>query len=141
MDDEDLSVELRSAQGERTLRMGSPLHPWDDDFVDVIVQLDGQGLHAETSMRTIGGDGLVTFLEQLASDYRGWDGSREWRSLDDQLHISATWRSRGRVALHFTLRPTVYEFGWEAGATFEVEAGAELELLATNVSRLLTTIA
>jgi hypothetical protein len=84
-----------------------------------------------------GGDGLPAFLESLASSFRGWTGAQTWRSLEDQLRVEATWANGGHVTLLFRIKPSVYET-WEVAASFTVEAGAEMQTLASELARFLS---
>lgn len=92
------------------------------------------GLLAKTPVTSLAGDSLDAFLSDIADQFRGWNGTRSWRSLEDQLRIEATWGSRGHVTLRVHLRPKVYEEPWNVTAAFDVEAGAEMQALAAAVS-------
>ena len=108
--------------------------PWRDAVVDYLVAVSGDGLEAEAGVTSLEGDSLEDYLSGLAADFRGWVGIREWRSLEGQFGIDATWANRGRVTLRFRLRPPGYAAGWEVSAEFEVDAGAEMEALSAEVA-------
>jgi hypothetical protein len=109
--------------------------PEDDDMVEYLVKVEGDGLRVESPVLSLaGGDGLPTFLEDLASHFRGWSGARTWRSLEDQLRLEATWADGGHVNLRFRITPSIYET-WEVAVSFTVEAGAEMEALASEMAR------
>jgi hypothetical protein len=92
----------------------------------------GSGLHAQITVSTFEDDGLTEFLRGLADDFRGWSGSRHWRSGNDQLRIEATHDGLGHVTLLFRLRDDLYPRGtqWDISIPFIVEAGAEMLALA-----------
>ncbi|MFD8110206.1 DUF6228 family protein [Streptomyces microflavus] len=71
----------------------------EDPTLDFLVKARGQWVSIETLVRTWDGDGLDTFLSSLAEDFRGWEGARNWRSLERDLTISAEHRPGGYVHL------------------------------------------
>ncbi|MEU9646840.1 DUF6228 family protein [Streptomyces sp. NPDC048188] len=81
---------------------------------------------------------LVPFLEELAADYRGWDGERSWQTNDRDLAVSAVFRSGGHVGLTWTSRPWPKAAGgWSASVTTWLEAGEQMASLAADVRRFL----
>ena len=53
------------------------------------VTLETPALSATTTVHDCG-DGLITFFEALAESWRGWDGPKEFRSLESEFALSAT---------------------------------------------------
>lgn len=106
-----------------------------DDMVEYTVRLSGNGLTAEALVLSLdtAGSGLLAFLEQLAEDFRGWDGTRTWENPDHDLGVEAIWSSRGHVDLRWWLTPSIYD-KWRASVVVEVEAGAEMSALARELS-------
>jgi hypothetical protein len=47
--------------------------------------------------------------------------------------MEARWANRGHVTLCVRLRSKVYAAAWEVSVEFDVEAGAEMEALSTDV--------
>ncbi|MEU1482057.1 DUF6228 family protein [Streptomyces sp. NPDC005760] len=71
---------------------------------------DADSVHSAVELRAPGltwiwDSDLATFLEELAADYRGWDGERNWQTNDHDLTASATFRSGGYVGPTWALRP------------------------------------
>jgi Family of unknown function (DUF6228) len=116
------------------LTLSTPQRPWNDMIVDYLVDLSGAGLQAQTMVTSLDGDGLPDFLDDLGERFRGWSGARDWRSLEDQLRIEATWLSRGHVTLRVRVRPKAYDTPWDLSVDFDVEAGAQMESLADEVA-------
>ena len=83
------SVVLTSTAGEPTLTFTDPLIE-SGNVGRYRVALDGSGLHATAAVYSYGDDGLVTFIDELAREWRGWDGVRGWHSLEGHLSLSAT---------------------------------------------------
>lgn len=79
---------------------------------------------------------LSTFLDRLAADFRGWEGERAWTS--NHLDVRATFHSRGRVSLTWTLRFRLTG-GWKASLTTWLEAGEQMKTLAADVREFLAT--
>jgi len=104
-------------------------------MVEYTVGLSGNGLTATASVLSLdrAGSGLPTFLDQLAEDFRGWQGTRTWENPDHDLGVAATWSSRGHVELRWWLTPSIYD-RWSASVVIEVEAGAEMSALAHQLS-------
>ncbi|MFF2853017.1 DUF6228 family protein [Streptomyces sp. NPDC058001] len=108
----------------------------DEDSVYYAVELRAPGLAARVNevVTWIWDSDLVPFLEELAADYRGWDGERSWQTNDRDLAMSAVFRSGGQVGLTWTLRPWAKTAGgWSASATTWLEAGEQMASLAADV--------
>jgi len=115
--------------------LSAPQRPWQDAVLDYLVSITGEGLEAGAIVTSLEGDSLDAYLSDLAERFRGWEGVREWRSLEGQLRIVAKWESRGHVTLRVHLRSTHHPDAWEASVGFDVEAGAEMVALSTDVAR------
>jgi hypothetical protein len=107
----DAGPVLTAEPWERSVRLAFSGYEATDDHVgEYVVSADADGLAAQsTVVTTLGGDGLAEFIQKLADDFRGWPGTRHWRSLEDQLQIEASWQSGGHVALRFQIRLSVYD--------------------------------
>jgi hypothetical protein len=83
-------------------------------------------------------DSLAHFLTGLASDWRGWDGERVWKSLESDVELKATHDGRGTVALTVILRNDLFdartERGWRAEALLTLDAGTALDELAREAT-------
>ena len=86
----------------------------DPYVTTMLVRVIGDDLRLEEDVALPTDRSLPTFLSSLHEDFRGWDGERDWASLDTrQLRIAT--RHRGRtVALRWTLahRWHVEEASW-----------------------------
>ncbi len=88
----------------RWLEPRDPMRPDGEDLVCCAVQVHDIGLEADIKVITWGNDDLPGFLRGQADDFHGWAGSRQWRSLGDQIRIQPTHDRRGHVTLLFRLR-------------------------------------
>jgi hypothetical protein len=78
------------------------------------------------------GTGLARFFRDLANSWNGFEGSKDYRTLEGQLVFSCQHDGRGTVTCKITLRqPEPPE--WSLGAIFDFGAGAHLERLADEV--------
>ncbi|MEV6481572.1 DUF6228 family protein [Streptomyces sp. NPDC051576] len=112
----------------------------DPDSVHYAVELRAPGLTARVDevVAWIWDSDLTVFLEELAADYRGWDGARSWYTNDRDLTVSAVFRSGGHVGLTWTVRPWPRAVGgWSASVTTWLEAGEQMTALAADIRRFL----
>jgi Family of unknown function (DUF6228) len=73
----------------RRLCLRDPVRPEADDLVWYVADVRDSGLEAQIKVITLGDDDLPGFLRGLADDFRGWPGTRHWRSLDARTqHIA-----------------------------------------------------
>ena len=60
-------------------------------------------------------------FQEMARDWKGWRGKKEWQALAGELRLTATCDSRGHIALAVHLSRDSGEF--TASATIALEAG------------------
>lgn len=123
------SVVLTSTAGEPRLTLTDPII----EFGNVgryRVTLDSSGLHATADVYAYGDDGLVGFIDELAREWRGWDGVKDWHSLEGHLSLSATADRLGHVSVEVRIQADPSGEPWIARATLQLEAGSSLEHLA-----------
>jgi len=118
-------VEIRSDDSDAIVRLS--YHPVDQDFGTLAVEVRAGGLAYEESVLIYQGDGLESFFGGLATDWRGWNGTRTWDSIEHGMTIEATHRGH-RVELLFVVRrdPTRPEPGLEIRLPLFVEPGESL---------------
>ena len=80
--------------------------------------------------------GLVAFFVELADEWKGWAGEKEWASLEGDFALSATANGLGLVALRVTLKSGLHENDWCVQAVIHIDAG-ELEHLAAKTRAFL----
>jgi hypothetical protein len=73
--------------------------------------------------------GVAAFFQDLADNWRGWSGAKNWRSLEGQVELQATSDSLGHTSLRVFLREDALVQDWRVEATLIVEAG-QLQALA-----------
>jgi hypothetical protein len=126
---------LSSEQGEREVTVTFSAFQRIDSYIsDYLITVAAERLTATAPVTSDSdGDHLVAFIEELAEGFRGWQGERTWRSMEDQLRISATWRSGGHVALTFRATPSIYD-KWAVTADVTVEAGEDMRRFADDLA-------
>jgi hypothetical protein len=112
----------------------------DEYVTTIIATANDAGLNASIRVATSpGAGGLPAFLEELAENFRGWEGTRTWSSWRRELTASAVFRSRGRVAITWSLtRRIADEEEWRAEVTTVIEAGAEMSAVAAEVAAFIS---
>ena len=79
-----------------------------------------------------GGLDLDKYFAAMATDWRGWKGSRVWESTALELRLEAAADGRGHVFLTVTLQTGwLSSSGWQAQANLVIEAG-QLDRLAAE---------
>ena len=79
-------------------------------------------------------DGLAKFFTGLANDWKGWDGSREWSSLEGEFQLECEHDRVGHVVIRATLHSNPYGYGWTGQIRFEITPG-ELEAVSAEVAQ------
>jgi hypothetical protein len=78
---------------------------------------------------------LETFFRGLAKQWSGWQGKKQWRSIDGELAL-ATIDSTGHVGLLACLKSGPYPYDWSLTTTLLIEAG-QLEQIAGQFQRFI----
>ncbi|MFF7730072.1 DUF6228 family protein [Streptomyces sp. NPDC008001] len=121
------------------LLFSEPTRPFGDDpMLDFLVKAQGQWVNVETLVRTWGGDGLDGFLSSLAEGFRGWEGTRTWRSLEGDLTLSAVHRPGGYVHLTWGIHDRPPSEAWNFETTTVHAAGEEMRNLAAGIHAFIT---
>ena len=106
------------------------------------VALHADGLTAQTEV-WLGPEGveqrLDDFFSGLASDWRGWSGSRVWDGMEGGLSLGCRNTGNGPVQIDVTLRH-LSGSDWTTSATVEVDAGAQMSAIAADLARLLSPV-
>ncbi|MGC1211525.1 MAG: DUF6228 family protein [Micromonospora sp.] len=136
----DDGVEIFAEAGSAAVRLRSAERPWDDEVLDLRCELADDGVSAVTWVRTLHGDGIVSWAADLAESYQGWDGVRGWESLENDLRIDATHDRRGHVSLRFVIRgPRGYDPGGrEASVMVVLDAGEDMRRLVAELGDLVS---
>ncbi len=122
------------ARGEVARESGDELELWSLD----VAQVDA-GLSARTGVwlgPVAVESALSSFFEDIASDWQGWQGAKEWRAVEGGLQLSCNADRLGHIAITVVLSSgAAVEGGWLVEANIKIDAG-QLDQLATDVRRL-----
>lgn len=104
-------------------------------------ELHADGLSASrevTAHYATGFRDLADFFQRLATDWRGWAGVREWRSLEGELAIEAR-HAYGHTRLRITVRrdgPGWGNEGWSATVDLTIDPGEQMRQIADGLASL-----
>jgi Family of unknown function (DUF6228) len=93
--------------------------------------LELPGLMATARVDSFAFDGermLGLFFRRIADDWRGWDGERDWASIEGLFDLTATHDGRGHIALRVRLRSGLYDEDWNVGGVIWLDAGGLSDL-------------
>ncbi len=112
--------EVRSARDEGLLRFA-----WNGkEWWRVDVELPGLSATAKIDPFAADGDRTLALLfRRLADDWKGWDGVRDWSSIEGTLDLRATHDGLGHVPMRVRIRSSLYEDAWNVEGTVWLEAG------------------
>jgi len=69
------------------------------------------------------------FFENIANEWTGWKGTKEWGAIEGEYNLSATSDSTGHITLDAELNRNSFSPGWSGKLSLMIEAG-QLEQLA-----------
>ena len=119
----------------------TPLDPMDAPPQTLTAELHLDGLAAKVVIvhhYASGFRDLVDFFDLQAQDWRGWEGVRQWESLEGDLKIEAR-HVYGHVQLRVTVRKMLTDWGndgWFATGDLTIEPGEQLTRVAADVRAL-----
>ena len=116
------SVILVSSRGRLTFSDFALSSPASEDWYSFTARIELSGLVAEARVHDRGTSSLPDLFEQMAREYRGWDGEKRWDAMEDQLSLTCTSDRTGHALTLVRLRPNNYD-SWEVEAHFQIEAG------------------
>ncbi|GAA2856452.1 DUF6228 family protein [Paenarthrobacter ilicis] len=93
------------------------------DYLTVTADLDG--LRAETEIYDVDGFWhLLSYFEELETNWRGWDGLKEFNSLEHDFRLSA--KHVGHLRVFIELAAPDRLDPWAANGEFVLDPGEEL---------------
>jgi hypothetical protein len=127
------AVQIKSSSGDRHL-VFSDARWTRDELSSFTASVEVEAMSATTQVYAYGGRSPTELFEDMASEWRGWEGSKEWSSLEDELALSATHNGLGTITLQVRLSHLGSEgWDWEARAALELDAGDQLERAVTSL--------
>jgi hypothetical protein len=129
-----LTVEIGDGADKLVFRNLRPLPDGSPFTIDV--ELRSSGLAAELPVYASANSGfqdVARFFADMARDWRGWEGTRRYESLEGDLAIAAS--HHGHVALDVELVSHTHE--WTASAHVTINPGEDLARAAAEIDALL----
>ena len=71
------------------------------------------------------------FFVQVANEWTGWKGTKEWGAIEGEYNLIATCDSTGHITLDVELNRNSFSPGWSGTLSLMIEAG-QLEQLARD---------
>jgi hypothetical protein len=80
---------------------------------------------------------LGEFFRDLALHWSGWNGEKQWQSIEGEVSLTAKTDRTGHVDFLVHMRSGPYPYDWRLTTTLLVEAG-QLEHIAAQVERFIS---
>ncbi|MFC5571594.1 DUF6228 family protein [Lysobacter yangpyeongensis] len=128
------SVEIKSCYDSTALTLTA----LGDDFGELAfsAELSGAPFNGLVRSSTWHNGPPTLLFQELARDWQGWNGKKEWAALEGELRLTATCDSGGHIALTVHLSQQSGDF--TASATIWLEAG-QLDQVFQRVNAVLPT--
>jgi hypothetical protein len=113
------------------LRLGSPQRgPTDQTYVRIPLRIDADALTAAAALELNGWGGwipgLTGYLDDLAANWKGWEGEKAWRDDSGAVQFTASHNGMNTVALTVSMRPSygpLFPGTWQADIVVPIEPG------------------
>jgi len=115
---------IESAENQAALELTS----LDERFFQATLR--SRGASATTKVIKYMSQGLALLFEYFSANWKGWQGSKNWKSLEGELSISARSDSLGHVFLDVSLRDGA-PAKWILQTSMMLEAGGLPKLAAS----------
>lgn len=127
---------IRCVSGDGCLRLRDYSREDSDPYADAGfgAEVECGGLRAAAGIYDVACTAWAAYFQDLAENWRGWDGTKCERSVEGHLELEATADSTGHITLRVTLSNEPLYDVWRASCRLRLEAG-QLEALAKRASR------
>jgi hypothetical protein len=130
-------VKITSSQGSGSLELRDPVRS-GNEVASFTATLTADGMKASTGVYVMSGDGIANLFEEMAAEWRGWDGVKTWESLEGDLEVAAEHDRLGQITLRVMLRRWQSPPEWEARADLTIDAGEQLANTARELRAFFT---
>lgn len=134
------TLEIKSADGINALEIAG----WETDapssrFDYLDVTLTAASLRASTQVYNChyvdGMGSLLSFLQDMAKNWRGWQGEKRWESLEGDLKMIGTSETLGHINIVVELRSGLGDpFAWDVRCNLVLESW-QLDVLAGQAKK------
>jgi hypothetical protein len=131
-------VAIKSSRSAGELKLSDPKPPGSRHPVEYLrVSLKDKDIAASSARVYIyEPHSLASLFEDLAANWKGWQGVKQWHSVEEDFALSCTSDRLGHVVMEVTLKSVKYEDDWCVKAVIHVEFG-QLEEIAAKVKQFL----
>jgi hypothetical protein len=125
---------INSSQGTRSLELSAPVRS-REELQQFTVTIRAEGLTASRGVYAFEGEeSLLALFDEMVAEWRGWEGTKDWASLEGEVTLAATHNRVGTV----TLRATLWHYEqleWRAAIELTIDAGEQLTEAAAAIRR------
>jgi hypothetical protein len=129
-------------EGSARLVISNPRRGPEGDLWSVVATLKSDGLEAQRAVTVHYAtcmDELIDYLDDLALHWQGWDGLKEYKSLEGELALSARNDGYGHVRLMVSMeRFDGTADDWSCSALVVTDPGAQMAEAAASARQLLS---
>ncbi len=105
------------------------------ELEEFFVRYRAENIDASTRVYAyLHGPSLPNFFHELAENWKGWTGSKDWSSLEGELSLACTSDRTGHVTIDVEFRHFVSPGPWKVRGELEVDAG-QLEAVSTAAKK------
>lgn len=123
---------MESSHGSRSLEFAKPERGRGGVLEYFTVTISAEAVNASRRVYAWGAEGLVRLFAEMAAEWRGWDGTKEWSAVEGDFALSATHNRLGVIVLRASLwRHEPLE--WTASVDLALDAGEQLSAAAAGV--------
>jgi hypothetical protein len=124
---------IKSSQGARSIELTAPVRS-KGSLCEFTATIRAEGLSASKAVYVLEADGLASLFEEMASEWRGWKGAKEWGAVEGDFTLSGTHDGVGTLTIRASLWHYV-SLEWSASVEIEIDAGEQLVQTASAVRR------
>jgi len=115
-------IELKSEK-EISATFHSPETNAEGSLEYYSVTISGRAMEATVQAESSPyGTNPADFFEQIAGEWQGWSGEKEWGAMEGEFSLEAMADSTGHIELTIKLQPNFYSPCWSAAVTLIIEA-------------------
>ena len=122
-----------------SLTLSKPERSAEGELMFIEARIESDGLSAVSNVTAHYAncfDDLVAYIEDLAQNWQGWNGQKEYQSLQRELKLSATHDGVGHVRLEVTLKGRGDIDPWRTTVIVVTDPGTQMDDAAHGASSL-----
>jgi Family of unknown function (DUF6228) len=123
------SMTIKSAHGVREIAFSD----FDGDYIGIEIRDDTLRVRKKVYLYT-DGPSLCDFFQDMASQWRGWEGKKEIESVEGDFRLEARSDGKGHIELRTTIRNNYPEDKWFVSIPIWLEAGS-LEDISKRINK------